>query len=167
MSNRAALIISCFAAVTSAGSLIVSILSFRSAGPRIFGRAYLIPSDNQHFKLMVELYNAGRTELIVDILGLRIDWWWSDRRQYRDKLPLDLNGPQLPVSLKSYSGEIWEALGDTGDDIAQKVSPGEPIAGAWVLVKVGGRRLIQIPVRQARDYERYIRIDKPQEERLI
>jgi hypothetical protein len=167
MSSRAALIISCFATVISAGSLIVSILSFRSAGPRIFGRAYLISSDNQHFKLMIELYNAGRTELMVDVLGLRLDWWWSSRRSYRDKLPLDLKGPGLPLSLKSYSGEIWEALGDTGDDIAKKISPGEPTAGAWVLVKVGGRRLIQIPVRPGTDYERYTGIHKPQEERLI
>jgi hypothetical protein len=115
---------------------------------------------------MVELFNEGRTELMVDVLGLKMDWWWSGRKSYREKLPLELNGPQLPLSLKSYSSAIWEALGDTGDIIARRVSPGEPAAGAWVLVKVGGRRILQIPVRPAVYHERYTRIDNPRKEKL-
>jgi hypothetical protein len=102
-------IVACYAAAVATGSLIVAVLAFRAAGPRLRIVAYTVTgkdmSGKRERELVIEVINNGRGEITIDEVYARVrlrsiaDIFPPAAKLHlreRKKVELALSGPALP-----------------------------------------------------------------------
>jgi hypothetical protein len=121
----------------AATALIVAapVVGYRFAGPRLTVRAS-IASPNDVNRLFVEINNNDRSAITVDIVGVRLFYFYGDRPKEHFREIQITQGPELPARLEKNSFSIWEASADF-------LSTFGPLSDLdnrlWVVLKLGGR----------------------------
>lgn len=130
----------------SLASLVVSIMAFRSSGPRLHCSCFLVAFDERGpWRLVVEIANDGRAGLTVDIPGIEtIVHNYTGSMSSRSTAAVKLDGPSLPHRMIGHSAERWTG---EGSDIFRIIKP------AWgdsakVIIR-SGRRTVKVPVKSA------------------
>ena len=121
----------------AATALIVaaSVVGYRFAGPRLTVRAS-IASPNDVNRLFVEINNNDRSAITVDIVGVRLSYFYGDRPKEHFREIQITQGPELPARLEKNSFSIWEASADFLSTFGPLSDPDNRL---WVVLKLGGR----------------------------
>jgi hypothetical protein len=120
--------------------------------------------------ILLEIWNAGRTEITVDMMCLVINLGnehiilaFDDRYCmgvciHDPAFFPDLTGPELPIRISGHSGERWLIRG---------IDPRRAVHKPWatatlsVMLRVGGRRFVDVPVLDGSYYRKRRYILKP------
>jgi|ERR1039457_3253635 hypothetical protein len=154
-------IIAVYGAVLATVSTLLGIWYFARSGPRLQAQASVDPVaigedidrewDDVRY-ILLEVWNAGRAEVTVDITSLMIHLGnnyhighpFQNREGARSGYdPPELDGPELPIKIPGHSGERWFVGG---------IDPRSMITEPWttatlsVMLTVGGRRTVNVPV---------------------
>jgi hypothetical protein len=137
---------------------------FLASGPKVQAQAdYLIQSDGGGIWFMgLEVWNAGRQDIKVDILSLHAlwksdsgEWWKADSEEDPTKSYIYVwlkpwDGPVVPMMMAAHSGESWEL------DLSEEERPFGPTGVAapipdqlWIELVVGGKRSMNVPALPA------------------
>lgn len=145
-----------YSTITTALTIILAVMAYRSGGPRLSARALAIKVEQSKY-LSVEINNNGRGGVKVDILGVELFYFYSQNRIKKEFVKLAFEGPSLPLRLEGNSFERWQASADQVDRISNLQDP----STRWnVVLKAGGRRQRRIQVKFAKP-ETYRAVDLP------
>jgi hypothetical protein len=125
-----------YSAAMTAFSVGVSVIALRSGGPKISVRALLINVENSK-RLLVEIYNNGRADATIDILGIELSYVYGSSRYKERLLKPEFEGSLLPYRLEGNSFDSWQTSAKYVDDISNLLDPGTSLR---VVLQVGGRR---------------------------
>ena len=178
-------IIAIYGAVVATVSTLLGVWYFARSGPSLQAEATAEPVgieeetdwdwDNFGY-IELEIWNAGRAEITAEITCLAINLSGNDHIIYPfDKgscmavcnhgpgyVAPDLDGPELPIRIPGHSGERWLI---SGIDPRRAVDEPWTTATLSVMLRVGGRRFVDVPVLDGsypRIKRRYI-LKPPQE----
>ena len=159
-------IIAIYGAVVATVSTLLGAWYFTRSGPRLQAQASVDPVAigeridkewDDISNILLEVWNAGRAEVTIDISSLMINPGnnyhivcpfqpCEDPSPDYDPLlndPPDLDGPELPVRIPGHSGERW-LIG--GIDPRPRIDRPWTSATLTVVLEVGGRRIVKVPV---------------------
>jgi hypothetical protein len=165
-------IIAIYGAVVATLSLLLTGWIFVSSGPKVQTEASLYrPSADKPdgWRIYLHVWNTGRQSIKVDIRGLILaelesppDKWQLSLRKRKPTLgqlghlALKWDGPEFPIMLAAHSGEHWrgispaiansEFLAFFSDYLGTAIPRSDPPTKLLILLEVGGRRKIEVPV---------------------
>jgi hypothetical protein len=154
-------IIAIYGAVVATVSTVLGAWYFLYSGPRLQAEADVDPGEidrewDDIRYILLQVWNAGRAEVTVDITALMINpgnnyyigYPFDHKRCISgegrpDYVAPELDGPELPIRIPGHSGERWVIRG---------IDPRRAINEPWttatlsVILLVGGRRTVDLPV---------------------
>jgi hypothetical protein len=151
-------VVAVYGAVVATLSLALTGWIFMSSGPKVqaeasLARPSITPTGRWHVYLQV--WNTGRQDIKIEFRPLILDHHTG--RVYA--LRLNWEGPEVPMMLPAHSGDHWfgrapdsgndEILAVYNDYLGVDSPPAQP-PKLRVLIQVGGRRVISVPVVEQR-----------------
>lgn len=163
------LFVAIYAAVVGTVSLVVAIMAYRAAGPKVTLRAVYGPRElttSLENRLVVTAHNSGRSESTIDILafsylagsgfGDEVDRRTGVRRGRRTTRRVTWEGPDVPHRIKGDDDAEWQTdLEHVRYNLGREIKPED---NAMVIVRVGTRRRM-VPVMHRRLVEVWSGID--------
>jgi hypothetical protein len=154
-------IIAIYGAVVATASTALGAWYFARSGPRLQAQPSVDPVAigeridkewDDISNILLEVWIAGRAEVTVDISSLMINpgnnhhiicpFEGCEDASPDYELP-DLDGPELPIRIPGHSGERW-LIG--GIDPRSRINEQWTSATLTVVLEVGGRRIVKVPV---------------------
>jgi hypothetical protein len=153
-------IIAVYGAVVATVSTVLGAWYFARSGPSLQAQASVGPEAigketnrewNEIEYILLQVWNAGRAEVTVDITYLMVHLGRNYHVGYPFEIegttpdydPPDLDGPELPIRIPGHSGERW-LIG--GIDPRRAIDEPWTSATLSVTLQVGGRRIVDVPV---------------------
>lgn len=145
-------ILEVYSVIATGFSIVVSVIAYRSGGPKITVRSRAITVGKSKY-LAVEISNNGRGATTVNILGCELSFFYGSSRLKEQFIKPEFEGPPLPFRLEGNSFERWQTSADDIDRTSNLLDPGTSL---HMVVKVGGRRgrRIRAKIANVTVYER-------------
>jgi hypothetical protein len=125
-----------YSAIATAFSVVTPIVAYRLAGPRVSVRARIVTISEKNY-LSVEINNNGRSAVTVDILGIKLFYFYGDHQIREHFVKLQFDGADLPARIEGDSFDTWKA---PADFLSTFVDLHDTSNSMQLALKIGGRR---------------------------
>lgn len=162
--SYASLVIAAWAAVVSAGGVVVAYRSYTTSGPIIDFQLAILTIDGKTTRIALNAFNCGRGDVTlhmlciesIEVVRRRIVRRHRNFSRYTINAKEILNGPELPCRLESGSLVTWEIAIST---MREKFEKASRKTGKWdfdVALGLGDGRYVRLRSHDARRTSRLV-----------
>ena len=125
-----------YSVILTTVSVVMSVVAYRVGGPRVTVRSQIISPKDRNY-LSVEIGNNGRNAITVNIVSVKLLYFYGDRQIRENTVKPEWEGPSLPCRLEGNSSEAWQAPADFLSTFADLRDQDNDLK---LKLKLGGRR---------------------------